>query len=72
MKITQAVLFSLYYIAIEADDTWADNLTRAKVNRWGTGSHAVDGYVAKLQADKDYHTALAVLRASQPFVTGVQ
>lgn len=62
VKITQAVVFSLYAIAIEADDAWSDNLAAARVHRYGTASHAVAGYAAKVQADRDYHAALNVWR----------
>ncbi len=62
MKITLAVLYALYFMALDADDFWTEQLAKAKTNRWGTAARAVYGYTAKVAADKAYLSAAQQMR----------
>ncbi len=62
MKVTQALVFAAYYMAIDADDAWHDNLVRARVNRYAAGAQEVAGYQDKLRADATWHDALGIMR----------
>lgn len=62
MKVTQALVFAAYYIAIDADDAWHDNLVLARTNRWAEGAHYIPGYQDKLRADATWRDALGIMR----------
>ncbi len=62
MKVTQALVFAAYYMAVDADDAWQDNLVLAHTNRWAEGAHLVTGWFEKRSADETWRDALGIMR----------